>query len=354
MSASNSFVTLTLFLVFFSFNCLFFVALMPDSPLGKLFASLLSGDSERYPKSTIPPVTEVAEDPARELDKDTLVLPLDPVVKPPFELLFDMACPRHKSRVSIVVPLGLMDLGRFLDNMKLWEEDMYFPCDPGTLSSTEHLEPPVDLIFFFKELNPDHAKQAKDTIFHSLPSRIKKCFGDIRFEQITEEESGGTADAPPLLLLALSRRMKQNKYSYIMYMEAEVYPVRNNWAQKVFLESVCGEDFWVKGSVFRKSTEGHVKAYGHHINQNGLHNVGDIKSYLNLQDAWRAHNSEPVDVSMWRHYFLPENVATARDIIHKYRFSNFIQNMHTEPWSASDVHNNYPDTYFVIGSNRQD
>ncbi len=58
----------------------------------------------------------------------------------------------------------------------------------------------------------------------------------------------------------------ERNVDYWFYMEPDTIPVRANWVEKIFHEAVCGNEFWIKGSTFRKGQEWFFKHIGDHFN----------------------------------------------------------------------------------------
>ncbi len=60
--------------------------------------------------------------------------------------------------------------------------------------------------------------------------------------------------------------MAQERVDYFFQMEPDAWPVRQQWAEKIFTESLCGNDFWIKGSTFRNANLQHLRNMGYHLN----------------------------------------------------------------------------------------
>jgi hypothetical protein len=62
-------------------------------------------------------------------------------------------------------------------------------------------------------------------------------------------EDGGHDKGSRLHFLTILRQLNQT-YDYFFLMEGDTHPVRPDWANRVFMEASCGEDFWLKGNSF--------------------------------------------------------------------------------------------------------
>jgi hypothetical protein len=65
-------------------------------------------------------------------------------------------------------------------------------------------------------------------------------------------------------------------------MEADTHPIRANWVHKLVVETNCGPEFWVKGSINRNMNAFQMRSYGYHINGNALYHT-----CRNWEDCYR-------------------------------------------------------------------
>eukprot|EP01119_Soliformovum_irregulare_P007581 TRINITY_DN2001_c0_g1_i4.p1 TRINITY_DN2001_c0_g1~~TRINITY_DN2001_c0_g1_i4.p1 ORF type:complete len:352 (+),score=71.59 TRINITY_DN2001_c0_g1_i4:32-1087(+) len=257
-------------------------------------------------------------------------------------------CNRTDADVAVVIPFQEAKVDKVVAHMERWKKSDYLPCLPGH-------EVPVDLIFFTDRKGPNFDSAVKRPIEDQLASmpNQRKCFRNIKF--IT----AGLGDKPEskftevnIMFFHLWKMPADEQPDYFMNMETDCWPIRPNWLKKIWIEAVCGDEFWVKGSINRNTNAGEVKLYGFHINGNAIYNTckrdAFCREWTKLVEADLYGN--PYDFAMWWYYHDPRNVPTARNALHMYSYSDFVVNWyHNQEWDASKVAAMYPNTYLVHG-----
>jgi len=250
------------------------------------------------------------------------------------------SCPRQNSRVAIVMPFH--NFQSILDNVKRWKRSDTAPCDTSDLRNP----PFVDLVFScdFNASCPDF-----EPLRNAVMNGLHKCFKNVIF-QVEGIPDAGHDVGSKLHFLALLSRLNQT-YDYFFLMEGDTHPIRENWANQIFLESACGEDFWMKGSHDRNSGFEGARDWGWHINGNALYNIRDQYLLKLMYDLINAGDFYDMLLGGWVRS--PHNYLITRNILHLYRFSGFVQNrFHYGPdaeWVVSTMRREYPYTYFVHG-----
>jgi hypothetical protein len=136
-------------------------------------------------------------------------------------------------------------------------------------------------------------------------------------------------------------------------MESDTYPIRKNWIEKLKRESWCGDDFVVKGSQFRRANRLQIEDIGIHINGNALYNLNSSQSWW-LMEAVQTRE-KAYDAAMGQMLRDPYRAKQSREILHLYRYSDFVQNMfHKTKWNSYAMASKYPNTYFVHGKTFKD
>jgi len=250
-------------------------------------------------------------------------------------------CPRLNSKLAVVVPYysDCKKLEKFLTR---WKEKSFFPCK---------LKSKVDLIFS-SGLSPQNPNKCETTISNFLHQTTQNgnpsnCFRNITqtFEDL--EKQNHDAGSKTQFVQILKRL--SSTYDYLFLMESDTQPIRNNWLQKLQIESFCGEDFLIKGSQYRMAAKPDILASGWHINGNALYKLNSPKSTWLIESVTA---SIMYDVAYGKYLANAENAQVSKDILHLYKYSDFIQNIfHETKWNSFQVAAEHPNTYFVHGSN---
>jgi len=268
------------------------------------------------------------------------------VIKPPtrYEWMRDHvfdSCPRVDSRVAIVMPFHNFESA--LKNVRRWHNVRFSPCSIPDLKNP----PFVDLLF-----SCDSVASCPDleTLKNEVMNGLHKCFKKVTF-QVENMPDKGHDQGSRMHFLTLVKQLNQS-YDYFFLMEGDTHPVRENWANRVFMESICGEDFWIKGSHYRYTNAELVQNWGWHINGNALYNLRDQHLLKMLVEI--ANLGDPYDMVLGNYVQRsPHNALQLREIYHLYRLTEFVQNrFHYGPdqeWVASKIRTDFPYTYFVHG-----
>jgi len=144
-------------------------------------------------------------------------------------------------------------------------------------------------------------------------------------------------------------------YDYFFLNEHDTNPIRPGWVDKLIAEVSCGQEFWIKGSIFRKADRKNIESFGYHINGNALYNScsRDINCYNWTRYILDDLYGNSFDHAGWWVYFSPKNVELGRDRLHYYIYSDFVYNQfHRNPWSSATMREENKNTYFVHGKQR--
>ena len=206
--------------------------------------------------------------------------------------------------------------------------------------------------------------------FNHLQQRIK-CLESAEFK-IASANTPAYLDRHPEgpchMFFTGLKFMKQMGFEYMIQMEPDVIPIRNNWAQKVEMEvqKLSMLEGWQMGSQPRcnplYSFVSSRKDF--HINGNSLYKIGDahfeeyiskIQSYypagnagVSVAGCATGHNYESgYDHTMYRYRMEPENWKYSQSVLHKFIYSDFIQNMCEDVYDVEEIRNNHPNTYLI-------
>lgn len=294
--------------------------------------------------------------------------------------LLNIACPRLNSKVVVIMPYIKAQLQNVMQNMDTWVK--YFPCSEAFALRTtsdrttagEHSK--VQFFFYFNNGPDPEVENAIREKWETLnqapivserrnngeaenvtvvPFPIEKCF-DIGFlwADMKEEELNHHKNTA-VQFMHLFQLLDPLNVGYFFQMEPDTWPVRRNWIDKIFFESVCGANFWIKGSTFRNAQRRHLHFHGDHINGNALYNAQNPDFRWLLQRQIRPERERPYDLALWDAFARPSEFK--RDHVHMYLHVNWIFNYGAKPdggadwkpWTPEEINRKSPDTYLVHG-----
>jgi len=245
------------------------------------------------------------------------------------------ACPRIDSRVAIVMPFHNFESA--MKNVKRWNMDRFVPCH------ISDIENPPFVDFYFSCDSVASCPDLEPLKLEVMRYGLQKCFRNIIFQTENMEDKGHDQGSR-IHFLTLVKQFNQS-YDYFFVMEGDTHPVRENWANRVFMEAICGEDFWIKGSHYRYTNPELVQNWGWHINGNALYNLRDQHLLKMLVEI--ANQGDPYDMILGNYVQRsPHNAIQLREIYHLYRLTEFVQNrFHYGPdqeWVASKIRTEFP------------
>jgi hypothetical protein len=223
--------------------------------------------------------------------------------------------------------------------LSYWKK--YPPCLPGST-----FEKPV--VTFLVSTSKEVDSNLKIDVLARM-NEIKSCFKKIEWEEVKlSPEDDFHPKGPRLVFEHMLRKGREPGYDYIMLMEPDVFPIRENWLfQLVSIVSLPIESFWVKGSIYRGKVKIPVC-----INGAALYRIGDsefISFYFNkLRKFVERFNND----SKWGYdadffeYFAANRLEYGK-IAHKFQFSDFIQNRGHEAISVAKILEESPHTFLV-------
>jgi len=147
------------------------------------------------------------------------------------------------------------------------------------------------------------------------------------------------------------------KPDYIFFMGHQTFPIRPNWARKIFAEAVCGDDFWIMGSQHylqpsRDYLGNLIQYVNWHVNSNALFNTHDqtwLKTVQNITSV-KGHS---FDWLLYKYFYdIDGNFSTienSREKIQYYRYSDFVVNRGSSHGYPRSFYLRNPNTYFVHG-----
>jgi hypothetical protein len=223
--------------------------------------------------------------------------------------------------------------------LSYWKK--YPPCLPGS-----SFDKPV--VIFLVASSKEVDSSLKIDVLARM-NEIRSCFKKIEWEEVKlSPEDDFHPKGPRLVFEHMLRKGREPGYDYVMLMEPDVFPIRENWLfQLVSIVSLPIESFWVKGSIYRGKVDIPVC-----INGAALYRIGDsefISFYFNelrkFVERFNADSKSGYDTDFFE-YFAANRLKYAK-IAHKFQFSDFIQNRGHEAISIAKILEESPDTFLV-------
>ena len=140
----------------------------------------------------------------------------------------------------------------------------------------------------------------------------------------------------------------------LMWMEADVVPVRPRWLDRVLDEAKSPRGFWRKGPAQQPRLQHSMIATHHyHMNSAGLYRFGAPCFVELMRRVATEHARQPHDVAT--HLFLhePRHFHIWQAHAHRFLYTDLVQNRLDE-WSLDAVRAISPETVLVHGKHRKE
>jgi hypothetical protein len=264
---------------------------------------------------------------------------------------------RKRFRLAVVIPFIRSQMSDLLVQLNM--SIVYPPCKVRYDS--------VDLIFYHNEKPSSSLETAiRQTNY------VNRCYHNILFlaANLAEHQDGylhGSAVMWMKLLLEEEDRsvaLRTYGYTHFFLMEPDTKPIRSLWLDSLIeqiTDSCCGKVYctttwWMSGSIYRGSKLITGERFIH-INGNAIYHLSSkFLTYVQLFSRTFLFKTNPptgYDLSIF--LFLFNNSNLAKQVWHKFRFSDFIQNC-GRPSCVGDTQQekntflfNNPDTYLIHG-----
>ena len=161
---------------------------------------------------------------------------------------------------------------------------------------------PVDLVFWFHQdldCNPSVIETVEQMLL-KIP-RARDCFSKVYFLSANiPADLDYYGDGTIIMFYKLLRnQFIQESYSYIFFMEADVWPIQSNWLSALWHHTQGVESFWMKGGIIR-TKEFLSRGWGpdYHINGNSLYKTNNT-CFLNfLRRVQTEYPHKPYDMAI--------------------------------------------------------
>ncbi|MEO7027466.1 MAG: hypothetical protein ABI056_07930 [Caulobacteraceae bacterium] len=279
---------------------------------------------------------------------------------------------------AIVCPLTRREAPQALVNLEMWNRET-----PPLLATAGPSPSKPELIFSFNGSSDPELSRTFVTAFETLPA-VKNAFAgiDIRFCDLPPDKDlyvrdGEVRYAPfgrkagPNWLFYETMRSLRGENKFVFLMETDCQPIAPNWLRR--LQRVClqHDDAWVVGSHYCGVSPLHWSV-ARHINGNALYNIGDDLFWIFMEQQFWPWLNEYVVSHMpnlaydcgWETYLNRvemEHAANydwvrARDVLQRFRLSNFIVNIGGAAeqsgdyiWTRADILKRFPGAVVVHG-----
>lgn len=307
--------------------------------------------------------------------------------------------PHSQTLTHVVLPIIPSQYDKVRARFKLWET--FKPCGAAKGDGDAVVRRPK-LVFLvaFSDTGAVQQEEAdsKDQVlsmFNAIPGDVRGCFGGVEFKPVRLKPADNThllgsrlmfehlLTHPYLGINATTLITAQTPITpsllpdaqYVFVYEPDTEPIRNRWLEKLTLETNFPQSiFWVKGSIFRgaldllgpaaltPTTPSDASRLAH-FNGAGIFNIGDVefrKFYFLRVRPYISDPSHNGGATVWAHdcditeyLFNSKHYDYTRTVIQNFLFSNIIQNIYLEKYSARDVAASNPNTFLVHGGERQ-
>lgn len=272
----------------------------------------------------------------------------------------------HYQRLThIVMPFHTSQVSRVEANLHSWSE--YPPCTAAMGGA--HPNGPFHLVLY------SSADSRKRQYIVELEQRLQAAIGNMTADalacfqsiEIQHANLSGPSDTyyrgTRLMIekLILQKVRLQYPPQYVFYMEPDCLPIRSNWLNALDLSVRWpNAPFWMKGSIYRGHNKA-VYATRHppqvfHINGNAIYNIGDrafknfyVKHYRPYVNSVSKSKERSFDTDFYRFIHDIDNVMVTRSIIHKFQYSEVVQNYWRSSFSVAKLRNDNPGTYLIHG-----
>jgi hypothetical protein len=260
-------------------------------------------------------------------------------------------------RVAVVMPFVERQTDKVVECIGRWTDRPPF-SDDVRLSNVRDQ---IDLVFYYHrapDLQPQSSRDAILAALDALPDN-GRFFHRHRvffwYANLTAEEDVYPMGANLMFYNLFERsfgELSRDSRRYLFLMESDVRPLRANWMNKVYNESL-GSPFWVRGSQFHgRYLPSHFRL---HINGNALYGVHDaefVELLKRVKASWSL--SMGYDNCIGQFLVAEQNYQYWYDYIHMYQYADFIRNMHWTDYSFADFERRFPNTFLVHNGNNTD
>lgn len=257
----------------------------------------------------------------------------------------------------VIIPFHIKQYNSLVENIRKWSK--YMPC----LKKDFFNKKSPKLIFFVSYKQESSVKYLHYNLSNLIP--YFRCFSnrynlDIVKYKLSYKEDNHVLGARLMFEYMLRKNNSLFKQcTYVFYMEPDCRPIRSNWINALQYE-IGSRDFWIKGAIFRGKFENKINKYlpnKYHINGNAIYNIGDDnfgEFYFKILRPYIERHIDSItayDTDFSEFFFDVKNYDYVKMIIHKFSFTETIQNLWHLNYSVAEVRKKFPRTFIIHGGN---
>ena len=267
----------------------------------------------------------------------------------------NLVCPRHGEATKVGIVVGWSNITYLKQYLNLWKQ--YYPCnrfnrdyDIFRFAKSQKFVFPVQLIFYYipedvnnmeqnlnENINPytyttnfltpqqldEQIKNLWDEEFanYSIPSSIdpqftlSQCFSSISFLN-SRDSFDSKHDSSDFYhsyihpknrnFLYLLHTLSSSRFAldYFLFLPQHlpdqfISPSQNRWLEKIYWESVCGEDFWMKGSNWKTNSLYYINMIATQMNDTAIYNTRDKAFKEWLKGVVKVGETKDFDFVVW-------------------------------------------------------
>lgn len=214
---------------------------------------------------------------------------------------------RHPSKLLILVPFTARDMVSLSENLDRWRKNGP-ACDARVRENNVS-----DMWFYYSKTSNELPTQFSQFQATKAYRQLDHCFSRVvvAFANLTTEED----DYPVGINIMFYRLVAGETHAHdlrdfnaLYWMEPDVEPIKPYWLNALVRESLGGDDFWMKGSIYLgdlfDGAGGQDWTWAGHINGNALYRLHQpmftqfLQIVMDLEPP--GHFWKPFDVSIWK------------------------------------------------------
>ena len=273
--------------------------------------------------------------------------------------------PVEDSSLMIVIPFISSQMPKLIRSLHRWT--IHVPCE------RKKSKRPF-LAFYVDGHVSSNLNQSLSLMWATLPSNVTSCFDPhIFFLEANLSSDVSHPDGPcESFYRLIDQIIPQLGMDHFQFMEPDVVPIQSFWLDKLVLfangNRNCSQ-FWMQGSISRcNEFYGEIASRkDYHINGNSLYCVMDpnFKDYREKVKEFYPKGTPPTKISagcstgeayetgydhtLFQFANQVENFAIKQQVIHKFRYTNFIQNHCEDVYNSTRILHQDPYTFLVHG-----
>ena len=240
--------------------------------------------------------------------------------------------------------------------MQNWLEPSYMPCNVTDLNNNNPEIFKTDIIFFFIGDNKKHPRIRKAMLNVLSPNKIspnssmkpvRKCFNKIHFKSLRQLDLPSSLTIRDLFYGVIPSKLVSS-YTHIIWMDASVSPLHNNWLSKLY-HTLHSEPFWVLGAMTMSQRFDHFDRSHYHMHMNAIYRIGNACFNQFLNRVKNEYKSTMPDLAIHLYRTDYANFREAQHTQHLFRYSQLFTALDIPMTVKPGVNSSdWPETYFLI------